>query len=247
VDALAVCGAQSADQVGPILLRILKSRKSSLDQACTRALTELGSAAVPYLTDLLADKDPALRAIGVATIGGLRPIENKVLGMVGTLTEDPSPLVRGAVLSALTGALRDGALVPLTQLLRFAEDPTGDIRAACAAALGTLPSLPPEGAKSLVKAMEDQDKTVRRTAIGSLHTHSVAASKYVPEIAAKLTDSDPHMRQLAIETLGDIGQPALDVLPQLVAIAKNPAEDPNIRHWAAESAVRIARFLPKER
>jgi len=95
--------------------------------------------------------------------------------------------------------------------------------------------------------MEDQDRTVRRTALGSLRTHIDAASKFVPEIAAKLSDTDQHMKQMAIETLGEMGAPALGVLPQLVAIAKDPAEDPNIRHWAAESAVRIARFAPKER
>lgn len=247
VDALAVCGAQSPDQVAPILLRILKSRKTSLDNACTRALSELGTAALPYLRDLLLEKDPTLRSIGVSTIGSLRPVEDKAIDLVGAMATDQNPGVRSAVLSALVGALREGALVPLAKILRFGDDPSGEVRASCAAVLGTLSSLPPEGGKALMHALEDSDAMVRRAALDSLRTNTFTAAKAVSEIAAKLKDPDTAVRRLAAEALSAIGPPAKAALPQLLEIAGDVAEDPAVRTSAVLAATRIAKPKDEQR
>src|SRR5882672_1268118 len=241
VDALAVCGAESPVLVAPILLRILKSRKSSLDIACTRALSEMGPAALPYLRELLGEKDAALRSLGVSTIGGLRPVEEPAIDAVDTLAKDPNPGVRAAVLSALAGASRDGAFVPLAKVLRFADDPSGDVRASCASALGMLSTLPPDGSKSLTRALDDSDAGVRRAALDSLRTHVFAAAKLVDEIAGKLTDPDTGVRRLAAEALGVIGPAAKSALPQLLEVVGDPREDKSVRSSAYLAVTRISR------
>lgn len=247
VDALGVCGSQNPEQVAPILMRILKSRKSSLDIACTRALSELGPAAIPYLRDLLREKDAALRAMGVATIGGIRPVEEKAVEVVESMATDQSPAVRGAVLSALTGAFRDGAFLPLTKVLRFLDDSSGEVRASCAAMLGTLASLPPDAGKALIRALDDADPGVRRAALDSLRTHLFTAVKYVDEIASKLSDADPGVRRLAADALGLFGPASKPLLPRLLGIAGDPAEDPGVRSAAATAAIRISKTKNPER
>jgi S1-C subfamily serine protease/HEAT repeat protein len=247
VDALAICGAQDTRQVAPVLLRILRSRKTSLDLACTRALSELGPAAMPYLTDLLVEKDPVLRSIGVSTIGSLRPIEEKAIEVLGSMAGDQNPGVRGAVLSALAGALREGALVPLAKILRFAEDPAGDVRASCAAVLGTLSSLPPEGGKALVRALEDADPSVRRAALDSLRTNVFTAVNFMDQIVAKLADNDTSVRRLAADTLGMIGPAAKAALPRLIEMAGDSAEDRGVRQAAYTAGLRIAKTKNPER
>ena len=78
-------------------------------------------------------------------------------------------------------------------------------------------------------------------------TRAPAASKFVAEIVAKLTDPDASVRRLAAEALGAIGPAAKSALPQLVEIVGNGAEDLGVRSAAEQAALRIAKLLKQDR
>ncbi len=86
----------------------------------------------------------------------------------------------------------------LTSLIGAFDDADESVRLEAVNALVAIgrPSVP-----ALIKALDSSNVTVRRHAVLTLGKLGVFASQAVPALNARLTDSDPQVRQLAAEAL----------------------------------------------
>ncbi|HLZ08319.1 MAG TPA: HEAT repeat domain-containing protein, partial [Chloroflexota bacterium] len=111
VETLGQLGGLAAIEA---LLRALRAEHSFLDRPITRALIQIGSEAVPYLVDALADPNETIRwhaAEALADIGDPRAIES----LVGVL-EDADSAVRWNAARGLAH-LGEPALIKLLEAL----------------------------------------------------------------------------------------------------------------------------------
>ena len=99
----------------------------------------------------------------------------------------------------------------LTSLIGAFDDADESVRLEAVNALVAIgrPSVP-----ALIKALDSSNVTVRRHAVLTLGKLGVFASQAVPALNARLTDSDPQVRQLAAEALKLIQMRVMAALAQ---------------------------------
>jgi len=132
--------------------------------------------------------------------------------------DDPSPIVRAAVVTAL-GDIADSSVVrALTRVLT--SDKEVFVRKAAAYALGRISGS--ESTKALVSVLKDKDPEVRGAAAVSLGEHA-DPSTTAPLISA-LSDKDAFVRARAAAALGAIGPPASRAVPTLITQLKSDAD-----------------------
>ena len=126
---------------------------------------------------------------------------------------DSNPMIRQAAARALA-RMGPAAQAAKPALLRCLQgDPSAPVRSNAACALGWL-GKDPELIPPLIKALDDQDKEVRRYAAYALSLLSPTSAPAVPKLIERL--EDPHMAYMAARALGAIGAPARPSIPQLI-------------------------------
>ena len=126
---------------------------------------------------------------------------------------DSNPMIRQAAAGALA-KMGPAAQAAKPALLRCLQgDPSAPVRSNAACALGWL-GKDPELIPPLIKALDDQDKEVRRYAAYALSLLSPTSAPAVPKLIERL--EDPHMAYMAARALGAIGAPARPSIPQLI-------------------------------
>ncbi len=83
-------------------LDALAAERDSLVDAATRSLVKSGEAAVPALTELLANERPAVRAWAASVLGAMGPVAQEAGPALANLKSDPDANVRAAAQSALS-------------------------------------------------------------------------------------------------------------------------------------------------
>ncbi len=91
------------------------------------------------------------------------------------------------------------------------SDPDAQVRAACLVAISQI-AAPAHSVTSLAKGLADQDSAVRIVAAARLRQIGSAAAPAANDLAARLADDEPKVRDTAAEALILIGPPAVEPL-----------------------------------
>ena len=214
-------------------------------QKAELALRAIGTNAVPYLLELLRHREPRLRRelreFSQRTKTFLRMRADYELPWVAVVERDlqlsaafaalgPSarpalPALTNLLLRPETTSVSASALArigsdafgPLTRAL---ESSHAEVRAAAAAALGSLPGDLAAIIPALQKALADSDKFVRINAVISFG--QIAETKpeaVLDDLIRGLRDSSPSVKIFAADFLARLGKGARPAVPELVNMA----------------------------
>jgi cyclophilin family peptidyl-prolyl cis-trans isomerase/HEAT repeat protein len=193
-------GVIKAAGAGEALVGVVRERRR--DQAVVveaiRALAAIGHApAGPVLAAIVADAkaDPALRLEALAALGALRP--PAVTDLLLDLISDPWPPLRGGAMRALAAVDPDTFLSALSGL---DADRDWTVRAAQAAALGTLPAA--RAQPRLTTMIRDPDQRVIPAVLNALV--AVKAPGVDQVLVTHLAAEDFVVRAAAAAGLGDL-------------------------------------------
>lgn len=214
-------------------------------------------AAVPVLTEALADEYSEVRLAAAEALGRIGPAAEPALSALKGALADEHSEVRLAAAEALgrIGTAAEPAVLTLTQLL---VDEFPGVRLAAAKALGRIGRAAEPAAPALITALMNPAPEIRSaaaTALGRMEAAvpammralaapgwqvrsgvasalgqiGPAAEAAVPSLIEALADEHSDVRLAAAEALGRIGPAAEPAVPALIeAVA-----DPNIRRTAA--------------
>ena len=206
----------------------LKDRDADYRTLAASALQALGADAadaVPVLTEALADESATVRAgaaMALSAIGApARPAERAL----NKLLEDSDPMVRSSAVLALgevTGAPSVDTMV--TAL----KDESPRVREMAA---GLLSKMGGAAAPALIKLAQEKDDALRVLGIQILGR--IKSADAVPMLATALGDSETAVRNAAIISLSQVGEPSIPAL----AGAMTDAEV--TKRWSAAYALNL--------
>ncbi len=197
-------------------------------------IVELGfeaHAAVPFLTEIVANPDLPNRAIAAETLGRLQVASPEAVEALGEAVRDPDQAMRHAALRALSqiGLPAEAALPAILDLLD-----SGDVksRQLAARALGNIGYLEIEAEDALVAALADSAPEVRAAALAALvQTGAELPEGSIAKLIEFLTAADIDTRADAVVALGQLGPRAAEAVSAIeTALADESSE---VRHSAA--------------
>jgi cyclophilin family peptidyl-prolyl cis-trans isomerase/HEAT repeat protein len=213
------------------LTQIVEGRQSepAVVIQAVRALGAIGDAAAASVLERLAldrSVEGWLRAEGLTAFGTVAAPES--VDMLLDLLTDPSPLVRASATRVLARLDPDAFLTALSGL-----DPDRDwtVRAAQAAALGTLP--PERSQARLTLMLSDQDQRVIPAVLAALVSSKVPGVERI--LTERLAADDFGVRAAAAGGLADLGVTA--AVPALMAAFNAPGDSTFVARAAALGAL----------
>lgn len=235
------------------LIEVLRTADDELRKRATRAVTQIGEAAVGPLIEALQDGDRELKlgaAQALGEIGDARAVQPLIellrhgdsdglreaghaLGKMGKAAadlllealRDENGKVRREAARAL-GDIGDGrATEALTEVLQDDED--SDVREGAARALGEIGD--GRAVQPLIKALRDQGSDVRRGAAEALG--NIGDAQAAQPLIDALRDKDSEVHIAAVEAVGQMGEPAVELLIQALL------DDDNEVRWGAVCAL----------
>ncbi|MGQ9708604.1 MAG: HEAT repeat domain-containing protein [bacterium] len=191
------------------LLKHLNEDQPAVRAAIARALGKIGTEkAVPGLLELLRDTAPEVQiaaAEALGTIGSAQAV-NPLLDELN----DHNPAVRKSAAEAL-GKIRDKSTASILARL-VSEDPSPEVRATAERALQEISD---RSVQYLLQSLTAESPNERSEALNRLLASGHTA---IPPLIRLLGHPDPHIRSLAAEVLGILGEPAaLDALSILIS------------------------------
>jgi HEAT repeat protein len=181
---------------------------------------------VRALIPLLKDPENDPRETAARSLASIAPkapasvaaeLGSALLGAV----DDREAVVRSHAVEALGGLGARGArLVPQERgaFERALRDPSEDVRASAAEAVGNLGTRVPWTVALLTKALADPVHDVRKMAVVALEKMGPAAAPATKAIARLLTGQEIYLRVFACDALAAIGPGARAALPDLKAL-----------------------------
>jgi HEAT repeat protein len=181
---------------------------------------------VRALIPLLKDPENDPRETAARSLASIAPkapasvtaeLGSALLGAV----DDREAVVRSHAVEALGGLGARGArLVPQERgaFERALRDPSEDVRAAAAQAVGAVGTSAPWTVGLLTKALADSEHGVRKFAVIALEKMGPAAAPATKAIARLLTGREIYLRVFAADALAAIGPGARAALPDLKAV-----------------------------
>jgi HEAT repeat protein len=197
-------------------------------------IVELGfeaRAAVPFLTEIVANPDLPNRAVAAATLGRLQVASPEAVEALGEAVRDPDQALRHAALRALSqiGLPAEAALAAILDQLY-----SGDVksRQLAARALGNIGYLEIEAEDALVAALADSAPEVRAAALAALvQTGAELPDGSVNKLIEFVSAADTDARADAVVALGQLGPRAAEAVSAIeIALADESSE---VRHSAA--------------
>ncbi|MCP4396895.1 MAG: NACHT domain-containing protein [bacterium] len=241
-NAAAEALAQSrSEQTIAALAEGLEDEKEYVRRLAVKTLKEIGGEqAIPPLLQACHDADKELRLTAVEALGQIGAQESDmssrlriVSALVKTLDDEVSS-VQWAAAYAL-GQIRDRDTIPaLVQALR--KNQTHVNRAISDALRHTVTH---RSASHMLKALNDPNVNVRRTAVNILGELGECDPEIVPALLHCMQDADNTVRRDAIGALGELQ--SVQAIPLLIEMLKAPEWE---LRWAAAGA--LGRIGPSE-
>jgi HEAT repeat protein len=203
------------------LAELLRHKDSGVQDVNSYALSQMGAAAVPALSELARDKDAFLR---VAAAEILKQIGPDAITAVPALTEmlrDKEDKVRSSAAAAL-GGIGPAAIPALTKML---HDQDQQIREGAATALGQAKAK--AAIPALTELLRREDGPHRATAAEAL----VKMGPNITVIVALLDDKDSKVRAVGAIALWDRAPEAKAAIPRLTELLKD--KDAYVRRVSA--------------
>jgi HEAT repeat protein len=188
------------------------------------------AAAIPALTEALADRDPSVRSHAAEALGTVGPNDPRaVIALTAQLgTADALAAAKGLAKCGAAALPATGALVKLL------KSPDAEVRWNAVKTLGKIRAA--DALEPLMEALADSNDLVREHAAESLGDLGPAAAPAVGRLTETLKDPYVKARRDAARALGLIGPAAKPAVPALQSLAKDDPEA--IVRQAAEIAVK---------
>jgi HEAT repeat protein len=207
---------------------------------------------LPEALELLQDPESTVREEAMLTVGWLGRGRPEAVEAALRALQDPAPLVRQRAASALApGALDPPPEQALPALIaRHDEEPEGSVRRELVSILShhlrdPLRPLLPVVARVFEQALRDPEVAVRRQAaysLGSNHRFFTGApgksDGVIQALRKGLTDPDEEVRRRCAVSLSHHEPGAIDALPVLREMLRNPAHE-HVVSDAAEALKRL--------
>ena len=211
----------------------------SEDSWHVRAISGMGSAALPTLVEGLKSPSAGSRAVSATGIGLLGEADNGAREALFALLEDPDPAVLGLTLVALprVGATAE-QLMPLLEPL--VADESILVRTHAYQALGNIVENPEAALTMLMKGTSDASPDVRASAIVAIGNLGDKASGAVPALKKILESEsaeDAASHEATIIALGKVGASARETVTSLAVFLKH--DDPKMRSLTLASLAAI--------
>ncbi len=174
------------ESIAQALGKLLDDPHSDVRARAAMSLGKLGTAALPFLDDLVACLDDfslELREQAAWALGELGPAARAAVPALLEALETTCPVYKKAA---------------------------RDVRRAAAFALGKIGA--PEAIPALAELLDDPDWRVRAEVVRTLRT---LGADVLPLVRRALRDEKGAVREAAVEALADIGRPAIPVLIEL--------------------------------
>lgn len=209
---------------------------SPRNQAATRAVRQIGSAAVPALLRMLQTPDSQWKSEAVdwlqenaevdlsGSLGGVRA-RRAVLGFrllgrtaaaavpkLARLATSPDPRTSTWALLAL-GEIGGPEVLPT--LVAVLTNGTSGARSQAVAALSEMRSEGGDAVPALLQTLPDTDPNLRAATARALGEISLVPEQTVPALTGLLADSNPPVRMAAATALGNFGKRAEGAIPAL--------------------------------
>jgi HEAT repeat protein len=243
--ALKLLPAPAAEDIGDLrrALREQNPKVRAYALEALKGVGPAAQRALPEILQALKDRDPALRTVAAGILGTIA--DDEAITALAEARKDPEVTVRRSVvrsldalrpapgtIPALIAALDDpdeetarlaGAALKKARITKEDIAALGNMlsqgeangRASAAAFLAALGPDARAAKASLIKALKDQDKRVRKHAATALGSLKADAWEVSTKLAALLTDEDRGVRKSAIAALGQLGPDAGAATPQL--------------------------------
>ena len=194
------------------LIKALYDENAGVQDAAMRALINIGTEDVAYMTIPLLRENALLRntaLIIITSIGG------KAVPLLYTLLRDKDDDIRKFAID-LFGDIKEG--VEVDKLLPFLKDSNANVRAATAKSLGKLNYK--ESIPNLIETLQDEEWVCFSVleALGDLQ-----ATEAVPEIAKLLNVESEALIYAAIETLGRLR--SVEAIEPLMRFLKHASDE----------------------
>lgn len=229
-------GTQASAAV-PALITALKGDNDAVRSAAASALGEVGPAAVaagPALASALSDRDESLARSAGWALAELGPA---VLDEVVTVSRSENQQARWIAAEAL-GQMKGAGTKAIRALQRGLKDHYSVVRMASALALAEKRKEAAPTAADLRALLTDTAAEVRVSAARALWRIDGRANDVVPVLAGAVQAQPTYARELALQTIGEIGIPA-GAATEVVTKALGD-RDATIRLSAALTIGRIA-------
>jgi len=265
--SLARLGAEPVTLV-PMLRKALDDPDESVGRRAREGLVALGDVAMPALLELLFEDQGRMRETAEELLarGGGRG-RNAIEGVLPTATPERRPVLvealvrvgvdgvssatvdliarwladlpvadRRDLVRALRPRRRGDPLLAFRAVANLLQDGDADLRADAIRTLGV--SLPSD-VTVLGALFKDEHPRVRLEAAGACATGRVLIHESLRVVAAASAEHDAALRIRAAEILADLGKRALEALPSLETLARDP--DPQVRLAALRAVAEIFR------
>ena len=257
VTALAKIGPDAQEATPELIDRLRRSPRRYKDQIQVRiihALTQIGSPAIPKLSEALSSNDKSIRYGAAIVLGNLGPDAQEAAPKLFDLLKDETEKIRAASGSAL-GKMGPSAYPQIMQGLSSEND---KVRGAAASAVIWLPkdSLPAIrlaeqltqetsddvkviGLKALsqigfsasrlfplLKPTLDTDVTqLKQAGLSGILSLRPNSKVAVPYLVSRLNSPETNKRSQAIDILGRMGKDAQEAAPKLILQLSNAGEE----------------------
>jgi HEAT repeat protein len=201
-------------------------KPDGLDVVAANALGQIGPdsrAAVPPLTEMLADSDDTRRATAAEALGRIGLAAAPAVPGLVKLLSDPAWFVADNAAKAL-GNIGAPAVAGLIEVL---HRPEAEVRRLAIAALGDVGPEAAAALPDLVRALADPDEETRAAAAEAIGPigNGAAAAAAVSGLLAALKDPDRVVRKNATEALGKVGNRDDRVIPALASMMRDSDDE----------------------
>jgi HEAT repeat protein len=199
-----------------------------------------GRSAVPVLVYLLRDQDLNVKQECIRVLGRMgAEAESSVSVLIALLEQDDE--LRWPVAHALGNI---GISDPeLSSTLRdLFQSGNADVRASVICVLRATGDDDDRTKAIILKALHDEDSTVRGEATGSIWRIGLATEEVIPLLKIALRDGDRFPRYMAARSLEDMGSKARDAAQSLIDSLTD--EDLGVRRTAARALRKMGVEVP---
>ncbi len=197
----------AAPETIPVLIEILKepaARDASPSSAAQGALLEIGSAASPALSKVLAGQNKTIAAGALRVLGDLgAPAKQAVSGMI-PLLQDSDAKVRLMAAEAVWKVDRQAQAVVPVLVEGLKNQKSWEIRGNSAFVLSQMGPEAKAAIPALIEALKDQYEDIRQLVVDALGRMGPEAKAAVPALQAALKDEEVQVRQKAAAALQKI-------------------------------------------
>lgn len=222
----------------PTLARLLAAPTREIRQRAASALAKIGLDALPVLTAMLDDADPAVGSAGLAGLRWMGEPGLRVMLELAKQEDDPRLWDAAGAISAAAPKVDPAA--------GYAQAIGGEVKRIedkRYIAFDAFEEPARSSLLALIQGIEEEDEARRISHIVALRAAGPAAKDALPSLTAMLQDPSPVVRWAAAGTLAAVGRPALPAVP---ALARALASDcPLVRREAADALGRIRPAAPE--